>query len=340
MSEIINVPMVQQRDIQTVTTEIRTLTKAAQRMALEYGVEIGRRLHEAKEMLPHGQWGEWLKNEVEFSQSTANNFMRLFDAYADDQITLDGAVTKSQALGNLSITKALRLLALPEEDREEFIESHDMEGLSTRELERLLKEKQEAERQAEQAREERDAQADALNGAKQAAETAAASAEAAKKEAQAAQQRVSALEAALEKEKGARKKAADKLKELQENPEVAPEVLEKLRAEAAEAAERDAAARLDQELAGSRTELERLRETAAASARAEQEAREKLEAMQKRLQLADPDMVLFKQQFEVVQEAFNKLLGIRMRIENGNPENGQKLKKAIEAMVDSFKSRV
>ena len=218
MSDIINVPMAQQRDINTITTEIRTLTRAAQRMALEYGVEIGRRLHEAKEMLPHGQWGEWLKTEVEFSHSTANNFMRLFDAYADEQITLDGAVTKSQALGNLSVTKALRLLALPEEEREEFVTEHDVEAMSTREL-----------------------------------------------------------EAALEKEKAARKTANEKLKNMKENTTVAPEVLERLKSEAD------------------------------GYAQAAKTAEDKLAAMEKRMQLADPDMVLFKQQFEAVQEAFNKL---------------------------------
>ena len=340
MSEIINVPMAQQRDIQTVTTEIRTLTKAAQRMALEYGVEIGRRLHEAKEMLPHGEWSKWLKTEVEFSQSTANNFMRLFDAYADDQITLDGATTKSQALGNLSITKALRLLALPEEEREEFIEAHDVESLSTRELERLLKEKELAEKLAEQAREELRNRNAALESAKQEAEEAKAAGERAIQNAEAAKKRVSELETALEKEKNAAKRAAEKLKELKSNPKVAPEVLEKLKVEAAEAADREAAERIERELTESKAELERMKQAAERSAQAAKAAQERLAATEKRLQLADPDMVLFKQQFEAVQEAFNKLLGIQMRIESSNPEHGQKLKKAIAAMAESFKSRV
>lgn len=340
MSEIINVPMAQQRDIQTITTEIKTLTRAAQRMALEYGVEIGRRLHEAKEMLPHGQWGEWLKTEVEFSQSTANNFMRLFDAYADDQITLDGAVTKSQALGNLSVTKALRLLALPEEEREEFVAEHDVEALSTRELERLLKEKQEAEERAEKARQTLAEREDALKAAQQEAQTAKTAAQDAKKAAETAQQRVSGLEAALEKEKEARKKAAEKLKALKENPTVAPEVLERLKNEAAEEANKAAAETLEQKLEESRKELERLRAEAENYAQVAKTAEDRLAATEKRLQLADPDMVLFKQQFEAVQEAFNKLLGIQLRVEATNQENGARLKKAILAMTDSFRSRV
>lgn len=75
MSETISVPMTAQRDIQTVTTEIRTLHRQAQGMILNYAIEIGWRLKEAKSLLEHGEWGEWLENEVDFSRSTANNFM-------------------------------------------------------------------------------------------------------------------------------------------------------------------------------------------------------------------------------------------------------------------------
>lgn len=340
MNKMINVPMAQQRDIQAVTTEIRTLTRAAQRMALEYGVEIGRRLHEAKEMLPHGEWSNWLKTEVEFSQSTANNFMRLFDAYADDQITLDGATTKSQALGKLSITKALRLLALPEEEREDFIEAHDVERLSTRELERLLKEKELAERLAEQAREELKSRNSELESTRHEVEEARIAGERAIRDAEVAKKRVSELEKALENEKNAAKKAAEKLKELKNNPKVAPEVLEKLKAEAEEAAGREAAEKIERELAESKAELERQKQAVESYAQAAKAAEARLATTEKRLKLADPDVVLFKQQFEAVQEAFNKLLGIQMRIENSNQENSQKLKKAIAAMLESFKDRI
>ena len=86
MSETINVPMAAQRDIKTVTTEIRTLHRQAQCMVLGYAIEIGRRLKEAKAMLDHGQWGPWLREEVDFSQSSANNFMRIFEEYGAQQM--------------------------------------------------------------------------------------------------------------------------------------------------------------------------------------------------------------------------------------------------------------
>ena len=45
------------RTPETIGAEIRTLEHQARCMTLWFGVEIGRRLREAKEMLEHGQWG-------------------------------------------------------------------------------------------------------------------------------------------------------------------------------------------------------------------------------------------------------------------------------------------
>ena len=95
-------------------------------------------------MLPHGAWGGWLREEVEYSKSTANNFMRIFEEYGNSQMSMFGPEAKSQTLGNLPYTKALRLLAIPEEEREEFVEANHVEDLSTRELDRLIKERDEA----------------------------------------------------------------------------------------------------------------------------------------------------------------------------------------------------
>ena len=136
----VDVPMRAQRSLATVTAEIRAYQDAARRMAVQYSIEIGRRLIEAKEMVGHGEWGSYLREELGFSQSTANNHMAMFRAYAADQMRLDGDNLKSQAFGNLTYTQALALLALPsEEEREAFVAEHDMAKLSTRELREELR---------------------------------------------------------------------------------------------------------------------------------------------------------------------------------------------------------
>lgn len=134
------------RTVAIVTLEIRTLQRQAQQVVLGYAIEIGHRLEEVKAMLPHGQWGEYLKNEVDYSQSTANNFMRIFREYGADQQSLFGGVAKSQSFANLTYTKALRLLAIPdEEERERFIAEHDVDSMSNRELDEALKARDKAE---------------------------------------------------------------------------------------------------------------------------------------------------------------------------------------------------
>ena len=144
MSELVTV-----RDIQTVTTEIWMIRRQVEQTALSGAIEIGRRLTEAKELLPHGEWGRWLREEVSFSQRTANNFMRLAAEYGDAQVSLFGA--NSQALADLPYTKALQLLAVPEEEREEFAAANHVADLSSRELEKLIRERDAAQEETAQA---------------------------------------------------------------------------------------------------------------------------------------------------------------------------------------------
>ena len=131
------------KDPAVLAIEIRNLQQQAQVVVLSYAIEIGRRLCEAKSVLDHGQWGPWLEEQVEFSQSTANNYMKIFERYGSEQLSLFGDA-KSQTLGNLPYTKALKLLAVPEEETEEFLETHDVEAMSTRELEKAIRERDEA----------------------------------------------------------------------------------------------------------------------------------------------------------------------------------------------------
>ena len=89
--------------------------------------QIGKLLTEAKSRVGHGGWEKYLAEKVAYSQSTANNFMRLYQEYGEYGPNL-------QTFGNLNPSQALALLALPEGKREEFAETHDGESMSVREL--------------------------------------------------------------------------------------------------------------------------------------------------------------------------------------------------------------
>lgn len=173
-----------------LAAEIRTIKAQTGRMVLNASIEVGRRLTEAKAKLPHGSWGEYLKNEVDYSPSQAQNLMRVFREYGSDQQSLFGGEAKSQTFGRLTFSQALSLLVIPDEDeREKFVLENDVEHMSVRELNEALKARDEAEEKAAAAEEtarglQQEAQRlrDALSEANTSAQAAEESLEATQRE--------------------------------------------------------------------------------------------------------------------------------------------------------------
>lgn len=139
-----------------VATEINSIKEQTRNIVLCNSIEIGRRLVEAKAMLEHGEWGKWLKESVDYSPSTANNLMRIFEEYGANQQGLFGASAKSQTLGNLTYSQAVALLGIPGEEREAFAEENDVENMSTRELKKVIKERDRAIKEKETAEKEQE----------------------------------------------------------------------------------------------------------------------------------------------------------------------------------------
>ena len=129
-------PSAEGRDIETVTAEILD----AKRRGGQAILDGGRGLIEAKGMLAHGEWLPWLEERVEFSERTAQRFIRLAQEW-----------TNPTALSDLGATKALAMLALPAEEREEFAAEHDVIDMSARQLEDAIRERNEARQAAEEA---------------------------------------------------------------------------------------------------------------------------------------------------------------------------------------------
>ena len=323
-------------DIQTQRTpdiigaEIRGLTQQAKTMTVWFGIEIGRRLTEAKEMLEHGQWLAYLKEQTEFSQPSASRLMRLYDEYGAKQTSLFGAELNYSTLNNLSISNALRLLAVPEDEREEFAAEHDVEHMSARELDELIKQRDEAEQRAAKAEEQ----------VQQAADGAARADE----QYQKAKQELHLLREKLGNAEAQKAAAEKELSELRERPvEVAVEVDEKAVEEAvtlarakndAEWAEKMAKVKNELSEAGFKAEklkakIKKAEEKAAASAA-------ELEKLKKSQTLSDPNTAVFKQIFEQVQEDFNKLHGSLLKVRASDPDTAQKLTAAVRALVDKM----
>ena len=133
-----------QRDIDIITEEINFYKQQAG-MAI---LEIGKRLAEAKMQLSHGEWLPWLEEKVEFSERSAQQYMRLWKEYGKSALSAD-----------LSISKALVLLALPESEREDFTTgTHSVNGeektvsaMTVKELEKAIAERNAAREEAQKA---------------------------------------------------------------------------------------------------------------------------------------------------------------------------------------------
>ncbi|MHB8983754.1 MAG: DUF3102 domain-containing protein, partial [Carboxydocellales bacterium] len=135
-----------------IAFEINSIKEQTRKLVLYNSIEIGRRLVEVKDMLEHGEWGNWLDKSVDYSQRTANNLMKIFDEFGADQIALFGDNANSQTFANLSYSQAIALLGVPKEEREEFVKENDVENMSTRDLQQAIKEKLELEKKLNNAK--------------------------------------------------------------------------------------------------------------------------------------------------------------------------------------------
>lgn len=336
------------RDINTISTEIKMIRDNVRKVALEGAIEIGRRLVEAKELVPFGEWGDWLKAEFDYSQPTASRLMTLFKEYSSDQQSLFGAEVKYSTLNNLSVSKALLLVAIPENEREGFAEEHHVEDMSTRKLEKLIKEKQ--------------AESDRADRAEQALKKRNEDSIAAHDMLEALREEHTALKAA----------AALTAKELENSEKTAAQALEAARAEAKTAAEKEMAEklnaaklkareandekkRLESELSSAQADAERYKrdleqikdnpeipqeiidsirkqfeeQISTAEARAAA-AEAELTTVENKLKVATPEKQQFIFRSQMVQQNFAELLKIAR---GASPEESGKMLQAVDAIL-------
>lgn len=346
------------RTLAVVTEEIRYLDHQAKRLVLGHAIEIGRRLEEAKALVPYGEWGNYIREQLNYSQSTAQNFMRIFDEYGAAQQSLFGPVAESQTLGNLSYTKALALLAVPREEREEFAVEVDAEHISSRELAEAIRERDEARQKAA-------ALAQELEGSQLAI-------------AEAKEQRDAAIDKLMDLNKSTKEQQAEdrdtiktleaKITELESRPidvavqEPDPEEVEKRAAELAaaakEAAEQQAAKEVgaaEEKAAKAELALQKAKEAAKAEreklAAKIKEAEDKLafagsedkaeaeklrgtvEELRKQLAMSGQEVTIFKLRFAAWQQAHQQMTEAFAALDE---ETREKMRAAIRAQVKSW----
>jgi len=131
--------IVRERTLDVIATEIRTIDNHVCKVALQGAVEIGEKLEEAKEKVGHGNWESWCKENLNYSKSQAERFMKISGEYGDENSAYLSAISKTYTCTDLSISKAFRLLQVPEEEIENFAEKNDLNETTVKELEAKIK---------------------------------------------------------------------------------------------------------------------------------------------------------------------------------------------------------
>ena len=306
----IETDQLESRTIETITDEILD----AQRRGGEAILTIGRCLIEAKEMLPHGEWLPWLNEKVAYSERTAQNFMAVARRYSNPQ-----------TLADLGMAKALALLALPDSERDEFVQDHNVIDMSARQLKQAIKERDEAMKAAEEAK--ADASAAEQARAKMEADMAVvnASLAAAREEKQKADQEAARLEQELADLKA-------RPVEVAVETVVDPEAIEKAKAEA---------------VAEIKTKLDKAREAKAKADEKRKQAEASVEILKKSLEnmernekkaalSSDKDVAQFEVLFNQGQELANKMRGLLLKARGReDPSAAQGMERAIKALAEA-----
>ena len=306
------------RPIEAITEEILFYKQQAGTAILE----IGRRLLEAKEQLDHGEWLPWLEEKVEFSQSTAQRFMRLAREY-----------TKTSPELNLGAAKALLMLAVPPMEREEFMatphevngEEKTVEEMSRRELEAVIKELEEARGTNEQLRMDLDEQREEMEAERDAAQEARDRAEEYREKAQALRNELEELKAS----------GPVTVTELVIDEEAVKKAAEEARAEAEK--------KLEKKIAAAEKNREKAEKDLEEARKAQQQEEEKrrglegqMEGLRKKLAVAENSAAAeFKLYFNQAQEAINRMNGIIGRMEGDDREGAGRLKNAMKALMEA-----
>ena len=118
------------KKLETLTYEIRYFMRGI----VKDIIEVGKRLIDAKEIVPHGLWKDWLKDNFNLKRQSAQNFMNLARRFGHDN---DFNILA------FNTTQAVEMLALPAGDENNFVAAMNEKGtpaeyMTTKELRKAI----------------------------------------------------------------------------------------------------------------------------------------------------------------------------------------------------------
>ena len=299
-------------------------------------IGLGNCLLEAKAQLPHGEWLLWLSENLNLSERSAQDLMRIARNCSNPQ-----------ALADLGKTKVLSILSLPPAERELFLDGDyvpdgadkSVSDMSSRELQQVIKERDSARESLEYT------QSKLANANKQIGKLSGQLDKAQRSEEKALAKASRAEESRLKAEENMRHANAE-LEELRKRPtDVAiqyrrdeaaiEEARQEVRAEMQ--SELDKANAAQRKADDERKAAEDALESARASAEAElQEVNAQLDAARKAAKKAivdgDKDLAVFNAYFVQAQELAGKMRNAFLAIREKDPATAEKMTNAVEAL--------
>jgi hypothetical protein len=107
------------RPLKVLVPLIKDELDAGNSAGMAHYLKAGKMLNEARDLVTHGHWQKWLKDNFHLSRNTANDYMRLARAAEDPDFNRNGTITIDNALGRerepriiKSVTKANKLKSL------------------------------------------------------------------------------------------------------------------------------------------------------------------------------------------------------------------------------------
>jgi len=89
---------------------------------------LARVFSEARKLIPHGEWGKWVMENAGVEMRTAQQMIQSYERFGG-----------MPALAKLDRTKLYKMNALPPGTEEAFMEQNDVQRMSTREVEKAVK---------------------------------------------------------------------------------------------------------------------------------------------------------------------------------------------------------
>lgn len=128
------------RDLDVVAAEINVIKQQTAGVIARSIFEIGKRLCEAKAMIGHGNWEAWLRDNVEYSETTARNLMRAFREMGGEQIDMLTGEAPCDVFESLNLSQMVALFPMPVQERAAFVKENDVASMSVREVEERVRE--------------------------------------------------------------------------------------------------------------------------------------------------------------------------------------------------------